>query len=302
MLNKIKLIGKVLPFETKEKEEKRELIIYFSLMVPNPNGSTTVLRCVTQGETAKKLKEELQENDIVEARGYLRNEKNRKKEEKNDWEEREEYEKESKQILTKVLDFKKLDLTFNELIKQVKEEKIDSNQVRLVGKIITKLLIAKKNKKTNAELLTFKIAVPRERNLSPLINNWKNKIDEYIKKNEGKENWEEEIKNYLEAELLKSWNKEKPLFFCRAQGEIITEFNQRLNKDDIILLEGFLQTKKDVGEGKEIERNSAVICQGFTLLDNDSVNIFNPLDKLNHVVKKVKWKDLNSLNREKEDE
>lgn len=44
-----------------------------------------------------------------------------------------------------------------------------------------------------------------------LINNWKNKISEYIKKEEGKTNWEKEIKNYLLEELLKDWVKEKPL-------------------------------------------------------------------------------------------
>ncbi|KLL04525.1 MAG: metallo-beta-lactamase family protein [Mycoplasmataceae bacterium RV_VA103A] len=48
-----------------------------------------------------------------------------------------------------------------------------------------------------------------------LLNDWKTKITELIMNKilvkKQKLNWEEEIKNYLEEELLKSWNKEKPL-------------------------------------------------------------------------------------------
>src|SRR6185437_442810 len=126
MLNKIKLIGKVLPLEIKEKEEEKGLMVYFSLLVPNPSGSITILSCMVKGETAEKIVKELQEDDIAEVRGYLRNEKDRKSKEKKDREEEiEEYKKEleekkkgNRQILTKVLGFKKLDLTFDELIEQ----------------------------------------------------------------------------------------------------------------------------------------------------------------------------------------
>ena len=44
-----------------------------------------------------------------------------------------------------------------------------------------------------------------------LINNWKDKISEYIKKDEKKINWEEETKKYINEELLRDWSKEKPL-------------------------------------------------------------------------------------------
>ena len=44
-----------------------------------------------------------------------------------------------------------------------------------------------------------------------LINNWKNKIDEYLKKEEKSANWEKKIEDYIEKELLGDWNKDKPL-------------------------------------------------------------------------------------------
>jgi hypothetical protein len=229
MLNKIKLVGKVLPLEVKEKEEERELIVFFSLMVPNPNCSTTILRCLVQGETAKKLLQELQEGDIAEVWGYLRNEKRGKSyppsafasvSDKHTFDE----EDQNRQILTKVIQFNKVDLTFDELKKQAEERKVNSNEVRLVGKIITDF---KNLERRNPELLSFKIIVMRERNLFPL-------------------------------------------FFCRIQEkELITEFNQRVNKGDIVLIEGFLQTVKNVekaeerkdGEAeKKVSRNSAIIC------------------------------------------
>ena len=52
-----------------------------------------------------------------------------------------------------------------------------------------------------------------------LIDNWKNKISEYIKSNELRANWEEEAKNYWEKELLKDWNKEKPLIHTIVKYE-----------------------------------------------------------------------------------
>lgn len=67
MLNKIKLVGKILPIEAKEKPEEIEKekseyeLIYFSLLVPNPSGSLTILRCVAQGEVAEKIKKEIRE-------------------------------------------------------------------------------------------------------------------------------------------------------------------------------------------------------------------------------------------------
>jgi single-stranded DNA-binding protein len=220
MLNKIKIVGKVLPIDIKERDkeerEKNERIFYFSLLVPNPSGSLTILRCIVQGEKAEEIEKEIREDEILEIKGYLRNEKS------------------GRQVLVKVIDFAKLDII---------SDKIDitqSNQVRLLGKIVTDF----KNRQNegDSDVLSFRIAVPREGNMSPL-------------------------------------------FFCRVQGELISEVSSKLKKGDIILLEGFLQTKKITetgGEGEEMERKfsriSSIICQAFTLIDNDSAAVFNPLE------------------------
>jgi hypothetical protein len=153
------------------------------------------LRCITQGEMARRIKKELKENEVIEAQGYLRNDERGKV---SGFEE-ERKKKDGRQIIIRLVEFNKIDLTFDELVKQVKEKEINSNQVRLLGKIITDLQDSENQR--NPELLSFKLAVPREG--------------------------------------LKS-----PLFFCRVQGELISEFNEKLKKGDIILLEGFLQTKK----------------------------------------------------------
>jgi len=209
MLNKIKIIGKVLPIDIKEKNQeerdKNESIFYFSLWVTNPSGSLTILRCVAQGEKAEEIEREVKGDEVLEIKGYLRNEKD------------------GRQILVKVIDFTKLNIT---------SDKIDiaqSNQVRLLGKIITDF-------KGDADVISFRISVPREGNNSPL-------------------------------------------YFCRAQGELINEMKNKLKKGDIILLEGFLQTKK-IDEAGKLLRISSVICQTFTLIDNDSANDFSPLSEL----------------------
>lgn len=223
MLNKIKIIGKVLPIEIKENDneerERNELIFYFSLSVTNPSGSLTILRCVVQGEKAEEIKREVKKDEVLEIKGYLRNEKV------------------GRQILLKVINFTKLDITPDEI------ENTQSNQVRLLGKIVTDF-------RGEFDVLSFRLAVPREGNISPL-------------------------------------------FFCRVQGELISEMNSKLKKGDIILLEGFLQTKK-ITEGRigeEAEKNlpriSSIICQAFTFIDNDSANDFTPLGELTRVERKV---------------
>ncbi|CAH1756518.1 13929_t:CDS:2 [Entrophospora sp. SA101] len=172
MLNKIKIIGKVSINEKKEQDERkidnpdfaseevvtdfdkpqskfgsekenRELRFYFSLFVTNPNLSSTILRCVAQGENAEMIKREIKHDDLVEVNGYLRNEKD------------------GKQILIKVLDFKKLDPDFKV------DNKYDANYVQLIGKIITDLQDQRDNR--NPEVLSFKLDVPREGNKSPLF-------------------------------------------------------------------------------------------------------------------------------------
>jgi len=228
MLNKIKIIGKVLPINTKDKEEreKNESIFYFSLLVPTPSSSLTILRCIVQGEKAEEIEREIRTDEILEVKGYFRNEK----------------EKSSRQVLVRVIDFTKLDITLDEI------DNTQSNQVRLLGKIVTDF--NSRQNESEPEVLSFHIAVPREGNMFPL-------------------------------------------FFCRVQGELISEVNNKLKKGDIILLEGFLQTKKivEMGAGEEMERRfsriSSIICQAFTFLDNDSAILFNPLDKLTRIEGKV---------------
>ncbi|CAI2161869.1 5534_t:CDS:2 [Funneliformis geosporum] len=213
MLNKVKLTGKVISLKIKERIEDKELKIYFSLEVPNPNNATTILRCVSQGEIAERIEKELQKEDIIEVRGYLRNERN--------YSTVSDGEK-NRQILTKITDFVKLDIKFEEI------DKKNSNQVRLIGKIITDF--KDPDEKRNPELLTFKIEVPRERNPSPL-------------------------------------------FFCRAQGELVADFNQHLSKGDIIFLEGFLQAKKIYIDYKDtdtlrkfINRQGRIVRRTYTQL------------------------------------
>src|SRR6185369_3135286 len=124
-----------------------------------------------------------------------------------------------------------------------------ANQVRLIGKIITDLQDQRDNR--NPDVLSFKLAVPREGNKSPL-------------------------------------------FFCRVHGrELITEVKEKLQKGDVILLEGFLQTKKLEKEVSDEETRkyppciSSIICRGFTFLDSDSVKTFSSLDNLTRVFKDV---------------
>ena len=88
MLNKIKIIGEVfLPIQTKVKtikkvredemreEEETRAMTYFSLRVPTPNNSLSILRCFAQRETAESLEQETALGDIIEIKGYLRNER-----------------------------------------------------------------------------------------------------------------------------------------------------------------------------------------------------------------------------------
>jgi Single-strand binding protein family len=234
MLNKIKIIGEVfLPIKTKIKiinkvkedgveEEEKRVTAYFSLRVPTPNNSLSILRCFAQREIAESLEQEVGPGDVIEVKGYLRNER------------------ENRQMLVIAVKFTKLD---------IKVEEIDcetSDQVQLIGKIITDV----QGYQTNAvpPVLSFKISVPREKN-------------------------------------------EFPLYFCRAQGQLATEVQKQLKKNDIILLEGYLQTVKvpsDTGRFEERDsRISSIICQGFTLLGSDSVDDFAPPGQFTRVVRPV---------------
>ncbi|MCE8162533.1 MAG: hypothetical protein I3264_02085 [Candidatus Moeniiplasma glomeromycotorum] len=237
-MNKIKIVGEVfLPIKTKIKiinkvggdgveEEEKRITAYFSLRVPTPNNSLSILRCFAQREIAESLEREVSSGDVIEVKGYLRNER------------------ENRQMLVIAIKFTKLDIKAEEINCET------SDQVQLIGKIITDV----KGYQNNSEnfsapaVLSFKMSVPREKN-------------------------------------------EFPLYFCRAQGQLASEVQKQLKKNDIILLEGYLQTVKvpsDTGRFEERDsRISSIICQGFTLLGSDSVDDFAPPGKFTRVVRAV---------------
>lgn len=229
MLNKIKIVGKVSSFEVKSKEgeedRKKETIFYFSLLVPSPSGSLTILRCFSRGEITNNIEKEIKKDEILEVKGYLRNEKS------------------GRQILVKAIEFTKLDTTLD------KVDKNSSNQLRLLGKIVTDFKIRESGEEP--EVLSFRIISPREGN-------------------------------------------NLPFFFCRVQGtEPIKEVNNKLKRNDIVLIEGFLQTKKIVEEEegseteKKLSRISSIICQKIVPIDSDSVNVFNSLEQFTYIAGQV---------------
>ncbi|CAG8812962.1 15808_t:CDS:2, partial [Racocetra persica] len=146
--------------ESKPAEKRREPFFHFNLFVPVPSGSLTVLRCISQGEIAARINKEVQEQEVIEVRGYLRNEKD------------------SRQILVRVVEFAKLDISFEKISLE------NSNQVRLLGKIVSEWqFVAEYRQKP--EVLSFKLAVPREGVRSPLFFcriNEKELVDEFNEK------------------------------------------------------------------------------------------------------------------------
>src|SRR3954466_6611483 len=106
---KIKIVGKIfLPIKTKIKtirkikedgleEEENRALTYFSLRVPTPNNSLSIIRCFAQREIAESLERETAPGDVIEIKGYLRNER------------------ENRQMLTIVVKFTKLDITPEEI-------------------------------------------------------------------------------------------------------------------------------------------------------------------------------------------
>ena len=76
----------------------------------------------------------------------------------------------------------------------------------------------KKNEQITRLLLLSKRKFINMKKNEHLINDWKLKISGLINKNHEKEpNWSEEIRNYMEGELLKNWNKEKPLIHSMVE-------------------------------------------------------------------------------------
>ena len=196
---------------------------YFSLRVPTPNNSLSIIRCFAQREIAESLEKETNPGDILEVKGYLRNER------------------ENRQMLVIVVKFTKLTIKAEEINPET------SDQVQLIGKVITDLQDYQ-NSSPDSSVLSFKISVPREKN-------------------------------------------EFPLYFCRAHGQLVTEIQKQLKKNDIILLEGYLQTVKVASEtGKFEERDSrisSIICQGFTRLGSDIVDDFTPPSQFVRVFREV---------------
>src|SRR4051812_37113971 len=88
--NKIKIVRKgFLPIQIRTKiisktkengmeEEEKRIITYFSLQVPIPNNSVSIIRCFAQREVAESLEQEISPGDVLEIEGYLRNEKKNK--------------------------------------------------------------------------------------------------------------------------------------------------------------------------------------------------------------------------------
>src|ERR1044071_4468578 len=99
MLKKIKVVGKILPIKPKGETDffKEKPVVYFSLLVVNPSGSDTILRCIAQEKVAEKIKTEIEGEEVVEIEGYLQNEKS------------------GRQILIKVKSVEKLDLSFEDI-------------------------------------------------------------------------------------------------------------------------------------------------------------------------------------------
>ena len=76
----------------------------------------------------------------------------------------------------------------------------------------------KKNKLTTPPYIFTYGFISMKKN-EHLINDWKLKISGLVmnKNHEKEPNWGEEIKNYMEGELLKNWNKEKPLIHTMVE-------------------------------------------------------------------------------------
>jgi single-stranded DNA-binding protein len=227
MINKVRLVGKLLPVETrkKESEEKRSQSAHFSLLVTNPSSSITAIRCIVAGELAEKI--ECSEEKIIEVNGYIKNEKD------------------GRQIIVRA---KKIEEISNNELDLI--NKIELNQVRILGKVISLTNNFQSQDENKKNYMSFKIVVPREGSSS--------------------------------------------IFFCRVQGGLMSEFEKEVKKGDIVIVEGFLQTKKIENEGAEeisnkVSRISSIICNSFVKIDNDSPETFSNinLDKYSEKVKKI---------------
>jgi len=94
------------------------------------------------------------------------------------------------------------------------EELNNSLQIRekmlQAGAILIVIFYDKKKNEVNEKPYIFTYGFINMKRNEDLINQWKNKIIDYIKGNK-LTNWEKEIKEYISKELLRNRNKEKPL-------------------------------------------------------------------------------------------
>ena len=66
------------------------------------------------------------------------------------------------------------------------------------------------------------------------------------------------------------------LFFCRVQGELYEKFLEiGLKKDDVLVIEGFLQTKRVVIQNDKKTRISSIVCQRIHYIDSSYSAEFN---------------------------
>lgn len=138
MLNKIRIVGKlVLSPKKKEKDSPERDSEYYTVVVKTPNGSKTLIRCVVkQIENIERWNRELTDGCVVEVRGYLKNESK------------------GKQILIRVIAWKKIDEDFEEL------DENKCNQVRLLGKLMNSMDIRSSfegNENLSAGVVSFKL-------------------------------------------------------------------------------------------------------------------------------------------------
>ncbi|CAH1756390.1 12193_t:CDS:2 [Entrophospora sp. SA101] len=239
MLNKIKVIGKVSPIKIRENldQKKEKITVYFSLLVPAPSRSLTILRCVAQGEKAEKLEKEIKGEEIIEIKGYLRNEK------------------QGRQVLIKVLDFTKLDIDFANI------DINHSNQVQLLGKIITDL-IPRQNNNGKVQVVSFRLLVQQKGDERSI----------YFCR--------------IHGELIPEATSQL------KKGDIV------LLKGFLQTAKITPGEEKENGEKEEITRISSIICYAFALLYNESIELNWVTRKVEQEgIEYIDYKDVVSLRR-----
>lgn len=292
MLNKVRIIGNFLPIKKKVKKEEertKKFLTYFNLKVINPSNAFTVLRCATHKEAIKKIiEQEVNEEEVVEIRGYLRNDiKNSIK---------------SRQIIVRVIYFNKLDIKSNDINKK------DANQVRLIGEISDLQEIQKKNNNNiNSLLLSFRVFVPRGKVIiakeSKEEKDKKRDLFNFFCRIQGR------LTSDTKTQLMQLKNKdvvflEGFLQTIRRGGARNEEPKFRLNEENEnhLLLDD--SPEKDwISTRLQNLWISSIICSKLICLDSDSVDTFYSLDKLIHInipIEEINFEEKNEEKNKKE--